>query len=107
MFAFNLVFPQLLPKTNSAELLGEQALLVMGSEGRGRAQSRVVAGASPALLFGCSHPCQGTGWPRQHTSIRSVHSEGWLVVLPAQPLAELVLPGACTSYTSKHRDSQG
>lgn len=70
MFAFNLVFPQLLPKANSAELLGEQALLLMGSEGRGRARNGVVAGASPVLLFGCSHPCQGTGWPRQHTSVR-------------------------------------
>lgn len=34
----------------------------------------MVAGVSPEMLFGCSHPCQGAGWPRQHALLRSVHS---------------------------------
>lgn len=34
VFALNRVFPQLLPKANSAELVGEQALLPWAAKGR-------------------------------------------------------------------------
>lgn len=69
-----------------------------------------MAGASPTTFCGCSHPCQGAGWLRQHAVVRSMHSEGWLVVLPAQPRlgpAKLVLPGACASYASKTQRQLG
>lgn len=69
-----------------------------------------MAGASPTTFCGCSHPCQGAGWLRQHAVVRSVHSEGWLMVLPAQPRlgpAKLVLPGACASYASKTQRQLG
>lgn len=69
-----------------------------------------MAGASPTTFCGCSHPCQGAGWLRQHAVVRSVHSEGWLMVLPAQPRlgpAKLVLSGACASYASKTQRQLG
>lgn len=66
-----------------------------------------MAGASPTTLFGCSHPCQGTGWPRQHALVRSVHGEGWLVVLPAQPLAGAGQAGASRSLCFLRQQNTG
>lgn len=74
----------------------------MGSEGQGGLRNGVVQGESSDVVW-LQPPVPGHSWARQHTLVRSVHSEGWLVVLPALPQAGASPAGASRSLHFLHQ----